>query len=74
MPMKQGDFGTNTDGSVNREYCTFCFRNGRFTQPITVQQMVERAAGFMVKLENMPESRAKRLAETLIPALKRWQG
>lgn len=74
MPMRQDDFGTNADGSLNREYCTFCFRDGMFTEPnITMQQMIEKVAGFMVTLEKMQESEAKRLAKSSVPKLKRWK-
>ena len=74
MPMKPEDFGTDAGGSMSREYCKFCFRNGKFTEPqITIQQMIEKAAGFMATLEKMPEKEAKGLAKTQIPELKRWQ-
>ncbi len=74
MPMKQEDFGTNADGSMNREYCKFCFRDGRFTEPgITMQQMIEKVAGFMVTLEKMQANEAKRLAKSFVPELKRWK-
>ncbi len=74
MPMKPGDFGTNANGGMSGEYCKFCFRNGRFTEPdITMQQMIEKVAGFMVTLEKMPENEAKRMARTLIPELRRWR-
>lgn len=33
MPLsKPEDFGTNADGSESKEYCGFCFQNGRFTE------------------------------------------
>jgi hypothetical protein len=75
MPMsKPEDFGINTDGSASKEYCNFCFQNGKFTDPnITMQQMIEKVAGFMVLLEKMPGNEAERLAKTFIPKLKRWQ-
>ncbi len=40
MPMQNpDDFGTNADGSNNNEYCSYCFRNGKFTEPnMTVEQ------------------------------------
>lgn len=75
MPMsKPEDFGTNADLSTSKEYCQFCFRKGKFTDPnITMQQMIEKVAGFMVTLEKMPENDAKLMAKTSVPKLKRWQ-
>lgn len=76
MPMSMSeDFGKNADLSTSKEYCHFCFRKGKFTDPnITMQQMIEKVAGFMVTLEKMPESEAKRMAEMSLPKLKRWRG
>lgn len=72
--MKPGDFGTDADGGMSEEYCKFCFRDGRFTEPgITMQEMIEKVAGFMVTLEKMPEKGAKRLAKSFVPELKRWK-
>ncbi len=74
MPMKPVDFGTNADLSASKEYCQFCFRKGKFTDPnITMQQMIEKVARFMVTLEKMPENEAKRMEKTLIPELGRWR-
>ncbi len=44
MPMhKPEDFGTNTDGSKNDEYCHYCYQNGKFVEPdITMEQMGEK--------------------------------
>jgi len=75
MPMeKPEDFGTNTDGSKSEDYCHFCFQNGKFTEPnITMDQMNDKVAGFMVTQSKMPETQAKEMAKTFIPKLKRWQ-
>ncbi|MFI5150914.1 MAG: zinc ribbon domain-containing protein [Bacteroidia bacterium] len=73
MPMaKKEDFGTNADGSSNKEYCHYCFQNGKFTTPnATMDQIIEISAGAMRKM-HMPE---KLIAETrqFIPTLKRWK-
>ena len=42
MPMKQDPKGgsTNSDGSKNLIYCSYCYQDGKFTQPdITVDAM-----------------------------------
>jgi hypothetical protein len=32
--------GTNTDGSVSRDYCSFCFEKGGFRNPdMTIDEM-----------------------------------
>ena len=44
MPMKRNeDFGTNGDGSKNKEYCQFCFKEGKFTdEAITMEQKISK--------------------------------
>lgn len=42
MPLKKDPHkgGTNSDGSRSVEYCSYCYANGRFTQPdFRVQDM-----------------------------------
>lgn len=74
MPIgKPEDFGTNSDGSKNRDYCKFCFQNGRFTDPnITIAQMIDKVAGFAAQMK-IPETQAKEMAKSSIPNLKRWR-
>lgn len=74
MPMKlETDFGTNSDGSRNEEYCTYCFKNGSFTNPsISLDQMISGCVGMMVKF-GTPEAQAKEQIQQLIPTLKRWK-
>lgn len=74
MPLEnQGDFGANADGSINRDYCHFCFKAGEFTDPdISMEQMIDRIVGFAVQMK-IPEAQARDMAKTFIPTLQRWQ-
>lgn len=73
MPMQNpDDFGTNADGSNNNEYCSYCFRNGKFTEPnMTVEQMIEKCAGIMKQMQ-MPQAQIEQ-TKTFMPMLKRWR-
>ena len=75
MPLDKPDvFGTNADGTQSAEYCTYCFQNGRFTEPtITLGQMIEKCVGIMAQRKIMPEHQAKELMSRTIPMLKRWK-
>lgn len=75
MPMqKDGDFGTNGDGSKNEEYCHFCFKDGKFTdQEITMEQKIEKIVKIAVSQMNMSEAQAREMANNIIPKLKRWR-
>ena len=54
MPLdkdpKQG--GTNADGSKSTTYCSYCYQNGKFTQPnITATEMREFVVNKMVEMK-----------------------
>lgn len=42
MPLSNTNKGTNADGSLNEDYCTYCYQNGKFTQNLTMSQMIEK--------------------------------
>jgi predicted transcriptional regulator YdeE len=42
MPMtKQEDFGTEADGGTSRDYCGYCYKQGRFETADTMEQVIE---------------------------------
>ena len=73
IPMDKAEYGTNTDGSKNDLYCSFCFQNGQFTDPErTLSQMIEQACSTLTEKMGMPVMQAKMIANSFIPKLKRW--
>ena len=37
MPLTSNEVcGTNADGSLSADYCTYCYQNGKFTQDCTM--------------------------------------
>lgn len=75
MPMEKLDcFGTNTNGSMNDDYCCHCFYNGKFTTPeITMEEMIDLATSIMVDKEKISEKKARQISQSFIPTLKRWR-
>jgi hypothetical protein len=75
MPLRnERDLGTNADGSKNAEYCCFCFQNGKFTdEGATMEQKIDKMVG-KAKEMNIPENQARKMAERILPTLKRWSG
>ncbi len=75
MPLeKEEQFGTNIDESKNKEYCIYCYKYGKFTDlEITLDQMINKCVGIMVKMKDMPLEKAKSILENVIPNLKRWK-
>lgn len=73
MPLEEAkDFGINIDGSKSRDYCHFCFQNGKFTDPdISMEQMILKVVGFAKQMK-VPEEQAREMTKTFIPKLKRW--
>lgn len=74
MPMREEeDLGTNADGSKNPEYCRFCFQSGKFTdEGITMAAKIDKMVA-IAKNMHIPEENARKLAETVLPTLKRWR-
>ena len=71
MPLQnEEDYGTNNDGGKNEEYCLYCYKDGAFTQDVTMEDMIEICVPFMTDMK--PEEARAMLKENL-PKLKRWQ-
>ena len=74
MPLKKSPNGgvTNSDGSINQMYCSYCYENGQFKQPDwTAAQMQEFSKG---KLKEMGFPGFLAGFFTMgIPKLARWK-
>ena len=51
MPLTNDVLGTNADGSKNEDYCMYCYKDGRFLQDCTMEEMIEHCAQLMVQRE-----------------------
>ena len=47
MPLTDEVLGTNADGSKNEDYCMYCYRDGKFLQECTMEEMIEHCAQFV---------------------------
>ncbi len=75
MPIADGfdNLGTEADGSRATEYCSFCYKDGSFTNPDqTVDEMVQSSIAFMVAEFKMPVEQATQMSNDFIRPLKRW--
>lgn len=76
MPMAAEElYGTNSDGTKNNEYCTYCYQDGSFPKPDeTLEEMIATCVPFMVEDNpNLTAEEAKAQLEAFLPTLKRWQ-
>ena len=75
MPMSQDPAGggTNSDGSQNEQYCSYCYQNGEFTSAHI--QTAQEMQVFCMKI--MQEKGMSKFMSWLftrgIPKLERWQ-
>ncbi len=78
MPLTADNKGTNADGSYNEDYCIYCYKDGRFTQDLTMEQMIEFCAQFTDQMNeqagwNLTPEQAKEQMHRLFPNLRRWK-
>ncbi|UCF71770.1 MAG: zinc ribbon domain-containing protein [candidate division WOR-3 bacterium] len=75
MPMnKDEDYGTNADGTASDKYCHFCYQDGRFTdEGISMEKKIDKLVEIAVSQMQIPEKKARAIAEDLIPRLGRWR-
>ena len=71
MPLKDELFGTEKDGSVNKDYCVYCYKDGSFTSECTMEETIEICIPFMEE-QGMKKEEARGLLEIELPKLKRW--
>lgn len=64
--------GTQKDGTLHKEYCSYCYRAGTFTEPdITMGEMMDKVQGKLNKMW-IPPFIGKFFTRS-IPQLKRWR-
>ena len=78
MPLNAENLGTNSDGSKNEEYCMYCYKDGKFTNDCTMEEMIEFCAQFVDEVnKNMEKPMTKEdykdMMRQYFPMLKRWK-
>lgn len=77
MPMDapQARYGTEKDGSLNPDYCSWCYNNGAFLGQLTMEEMIDFCLPFnMQALPHLPQQQVLDAMRRLFPTLKRWKG
>ncbi|WP_067051366.1 zinc ribbon domain-containing protein [Methanofollis ethanolicus] len=76
MPMRsEDDFGIEADGERSKDYCTYCYQNGAFTEPgITIDMMAEKGGAIFSQMFDIPLENAKAFCKEQLSCLKRWAG
>lgn len=73
MPLtKSEEYGTNTDGGTNKDYCIYCYKDGAFIDNVTLQEYIEMSIPFAEQAGMTPEQ-MRTHCEDVLPTLKRWK-
>ena len=73
MPLtEEGVLGTNEDGSINEDYCKYCYDKGEFLQKVSMEEFVEMCSQFGAQA-GMTNEQMKEFCSKLFPTLKRWK-
>ncbi len=73
MPLDNPDYhSTNADGSINTEYCNYCYDKGNFVDGCnTLEEKIEQCVEAAVR-GGMKKTSAEDMAKSILPNLGRW--
>lgn len=73
MPLDSDDLlGTNKDGSVNHDYCKYCYKDGEFTDDVSMDEYIEMCSQFGEQA-GMTNEQMREYCAAVFPTLKRWK-
>lgn len=78
MPLDSREvIGTEADQSKNEDYCIYCYKDGAFTQDVTMDGMIDISLAHMKEMFGSDPSfsaeDALKNMRSFFPELKRWQ-
>ncbi len=71
MPLKDEILGRNKDGSLNEEYCQWCFADGTYTYS-SMDDLIDVCVKNMVS-DSVSEAQARAYLEQTLPDLDYWK-
>ena len=72
MPLEDdGTMSRETDGSINEEYCKWCYADGKYTYS-DMDSLIDFCARHMAS-ENWPEAQVRAYMAELLPKLDHWK-
>lgn len=71
MPLEDEIIGRDKDGSLNEEYCKWCYADGTYTYS-NMDDLINVCVGHMVN-ENFTEDAAREYMKQLLPTLNYWK-
>lgn len=71
MPLEEGILSREPDGSINQDYCQWCYTDGNFVYA-SVEELIDFCAPHMAS-ESFPEPQAREYLAKMLPELGHWQ-
>ena len=71
MPLEDAILGKNQDGSINEEYCQWCYVDGKYTYN-DMKKLIDTCIPFM-KNQGFTEEQARSMLEENLPHLNYWK-
>lgn len=73
MPIVSNDMlGTNKDGSINLDYCKYCYNNGEFIDKVSMEEYIDMCSLYGEQA-GMSNEEMREHCTKLFPTLKRWK-
>jgi len=73
IPLTNKDLlGTNKDGSLNEDYCKYCYVDGKFVDDVSMEEYVEMCSQFGEQA-GMTNEQMRDFCQQIFPTLKRWK-
>lgn len=67
-----GQHGHEADGSEAEDLCRWCYEGGRYTDDVTMDEMIEDCAPRMAEAMGWTVDEAASLLGAVLPTLRRW--
>lgn len=73
MPMPDDSvLGTDRDGSVNSDYCRYCYDKGKFLHDVSMEEFIDMCSEFGEQA-GMTNEQMREHCSKVFPMLKRWK-
>ena len=73
MPLEDDIMGHDADGSINQDFCKWCYDGGAYLSDCTMEEMAEFCTGIMVKEQGADPEQTRAYMMRLLPKLDRWK-
>ncbi len=74
MSEKDDTVGTNFDGTMSSEYCSYCYNLGEFLVDTTLEELIEESIPLLMSDDNnWDEEEAREYMYNHLSKLRRWR-